>query len=646
MLGVALIGRLKVKRSIALLFLFLMAVWTETNYHAAIAANNTVLHFPARSSLGELYVVSDQYPAGQYPGGPSKIKQPVYFGKAIGLITVPKTAKLLLQVDDAGAQHPSLLIANGQRAFAGLDFGTVKPDGPTIEKISELTGLQALQLDVSHLSDQALMSLGTLKNLEYLSLTETAIIDRELPWLPRLGSLKYLVLRGTRISDTGLKNIQKCRSLRVLGLDGTNISDNGMESIDKCGNLQFLSITNSNSSITDAGLRSLTNLSELADLRLNGNPRITAKGLLQLTDLKKLKTLRIRQTGITAKDLQTMKRLSQKMSLKAMVLEDGSFTSGEVKKWHQALPQVLLTIAEVAKPEVAEPSAANEEKVLHFPDRTSLGLLQFMPRKRNKVEALGTVRVPKMTRIYLKVGYAAGQDPSLLTAYGPDCFTGLDFSRVETDDTTVAKISVLSGLRSLDLRDADLSVEGIKSVSKMKNLEDLKLERTPVTDQCLAWLIPLRSLKRLSVDQTKITDDGLRNIQKCTKLETLGISHCHITDAGLRSLATLPELKELELSGNPGITAKGLLQLTDLKKLKALRIRQTVTAKDLQIIKMLSQKVPSLHYIEVKDRSFTSAAMWKWQQALPNVAVEVAQSQPLQKDAPKLFAPLHSWSDR
>ncbi len=641
MLGVALTGRLKVKRSIALLFLFLTALWTDTNYQVAIAANKTVLHFPDRSSLGELYVVSDQYPAGLYPGGPNSTKQPLVVGKASGLVSVPKTAKLLLQVGDGGAQHPSLLTTNGPSAFAGLDFGSVKPDGQTMEKIGELTGLQALQLDVSHLPEQALMPLGKLKNLEYLSLAETATIDRELQWLVPLGSLKYLVLKGTKISDTGLKNIQKCRrSLRTLGLDGTNISDNELPIIDKCENLQFLSITNSKSSITDAGLRSLTNLSELSDLRLNGNPRITAKGLLQLTGLKKLKTLRLRQTAITAKDLQIMKLLSQKMSLKTLVLEDGSFTSGEVKRWHQALPHVLTIAATAA---VAKPS---EEKILHFPDRTSLGQLQSIPYAKKTVEARGTVRVPKSTSLYLRVGYAAARDPSLLTAYGPDFFTGLDFSRVETDDTTVAKISALSGLRSLDLRDADLSEQGMKSVSKLKNLENLKLERTALTDQCTELLVPLRSLKRLSVDQTKITDDGLRNIQKCRKLRTLGLSQCHITDAGLRSVATLPELQELELSDNRGITAKGLLQLTDLKELKTLRLRQTVTAKDLQIIKMLSQKVPSLHYIEVKDRSFTSAAMWKWQQALPNIAVEVAQSQPLQKDAPKLFAPLHSWSDR
>jgi hypothetical protein len=99
-------------------------------------ASQTVLHFPDRLSLGELYLVSDQYPAASKGAEVQR-----FVGKATGLVSVPKGSKLLLRVSDAATQQPSFLTANGPCAFAGLDFINVKADDKAMAKIGALTGL-------------------------------------------------------------------------------------------------------------------------------------------------------------------------------------------------------------------------------------------------------------------------------------------------------------------------------------------------------------------------------------------------------------------------------------------------------------------------------------------------------------------------
>lgn len=298
----------------------------------------------------------------------------------------------------------------------------------------------------------------------------------------------------------------------------------------------------------------------------------------------------------------------------------------------------------------------DELRILHFPEKTSLGTLYCYPadwsvykgrRGCRKVgEARGTVRVPQGARLLLHVGYAAAQNPSLLTAYGADFFAGLEMGKVETDDTTINKISELTGLQSLDLRESELTDQGVIQLSKLKNLEELNLGRTDVTDKGAVALAVLRSLNDLTLNQTRISDNALKSIQKCRNISRLYLSDCHLTDAGLPSIASLTQLTQLILDGNKGITATGLLQLSSLKSLKRLYVRDTaITAKDLKAIEKLKKEIPALNFISLNDKSFTPLVVSQWQAALRPVAVEVRGSDIARQDPSKIFGPLHSWSD-
>jgi hypothetical protein len=260
--------------------------------------------------------------------------------------------------------------------------------------------------------------------------------------------------------------------------------------------------------------------------------------------------------------------------------------------------------------------------------------------------------VPKDANLFLVVGYAAAENPTLLTALGPDFFTALKFYEVDPDESKLAAVGELTGLRGLDLRETDASDETMKSIAKLKKLELLNLSHTTVTDAGMAYLTSLQSLKVLVLDATDVGDNSLKYIQKLPHLRELSLTHTHVTDKGLHALAGMPELETLWLGEEKNITATGLLQLAPMKNLTFLGLQRTaVTGDDLAIFRTLIKQIPSIKFISLIGNSFTDTVMKRWQKSLPGVQIQGALSKGNDRSIPasearKLFAPLHSWSGR
>ena len=281
--------------------------------------------------------------------------------------------------------------------------------------------------------------------------------------------------------------------------------------------------------------------------------------------------------------------------------------------------------------------------MVHFPDRLLLGSLyglspeypvwcsQYLSLKNPPFQKLGRAQgvlfVPRDANIFLAVGFAAAQNPSLLLAYGPDFFTGLKFNSVETDNRTVAAISALSGLRAIELGDPDISDEGMRSLCKLHKLQYLRVINADVTDAGLSSLPELQGLNSLQLGGLKITGKALREIGQCRQLRCLALTRTAVTDDGLHYLSGLP-LESLCFHASSAITAKGLLQLK-LKKLQALEVMSTsVTGKDLPAIRELCSQTPSLKSIHLRDCSFTPAVVEKWRHSLPHFKIEAEQQGP------------------
>jgi len=283
------------------------------------------------------------------------------------------------------------------------------------------------------------------------------------------------------------------------------------------------------------------------------------------------------------------------------------------------------------------PQEGKDQRVLHFPEKRSLGTIFVVPPDRpvmskaywhNGLAAIGEVRVPKKANLLLRVGYAAIQDPSALAAQSTVGFAGLDLSRVEANDMTVGAISDFTSLKALDLRDTSVTDKGIKSLTKLKNLEDLIIGGTAITDLGLSLILPISTLKYLCVDRTAVSFIKSKNIQQCPHLQRLSAKGCRISDESMIAFSHLPSLSQLDLCSNPKVTAGALMQLNAVPTLHTIYLEDTgVTARDLPVVLKLCARSPALTRISVSGRSFTAANLMQWRHALPRVTILSGQYQ-------------------
>ncbi|MFP6701182.1 MAG: twin-arginine translocase subunit TatC [Planctomycetaceae bacterium] len=146
----------------------------------------------------------------------------------------------------------------------------------------------------------------------------------------------------------------------------------------------------------------------------------------------------------------------------------------------------------------------------------------------------------------------------------------------------------LEHITALDLRDASISDEGLKSVVRLGRLERLNLTGTTLTDDGIETLVALGQLKTLLVSSPQVTDAGLQAIARLTQLEELNLVGTAITDDGLALLAQLKSLKSLAIAGQY-ITDIGLAAIathcTDLVRLELAGTQ--ITDNGLAVLKQL-----------------------------------------------------------
>jgi len=140
--------------------------------------------------------------------------------------------------------------------------------------VGQLKSLKTIQMWYARVTDQGVAMLGDLKKLEVLQIQEAGIGDASLEVMSQLPNLYFLSLQHNRFSDEGLAHLGRMKQLKTLSIglgDGT---------------------------ITDAGLRSLANLTHLEELDLQ-RCAITDQGLESLYGLKRLRTIHLGHTKVT-----------------------------------------------------------------------------------------------------------------------------------------------------------------------------------------------------------------------------------------------------------------------------------------------------------------------------------------------------------
>jgi hypothetical protein len=148
-----------------------------------------------------------------------------------------------------------------------------------LKPLLELSYLQFLCLDDTHITDAGLKNIEKLKDLEAVSLNRTQITDAGLKYLCNLPRLEFLDLNYTRIEGPGLKYLKSLPCLQTLILDDTQITDDALPYLEALPKLEDLELTNTQ--ISDRGVPYLEALKKLDTLGIKGT-KVTAEGVKRL----------------------------------------------------------------------------------------------------------------------------------------------------------------------------------------------------------------------------------------------------------------------------------------------------------------------------------------------------------------------------
>lgn len=152
----------------------------------------------------------------------------------------------------------------------------------------------------------------------------------------------------------------------------------------------------------------------------------------------------------------------------------------------------------------------------------------------------------------------------------------LSFNAHHVTDEGMAVLEALPRLDRLEIRPAWLDIAGaltlsqaaVEHLDRFTHLTTLKLAtQVTIDDTWLAAIGRLAGLRELDIAGDGITDAGLAHLAKLTQLETLTITSQRVTDAGLRQLNPLGRLQSLGLLAN--VTDAGVASIqAALPKLK------------------------------------------------------------------------------
>lgn len=148
-------------------------------------------------------------------------------------------------------------------------------------------------------------------------------------------------------------------------------------------------------------------------------------------------------------------------------------------------------------------------------------------------------------RLNLQVTEAKSLEP--LRTLAPDTLWALHADGVALDDAEMVHLSVITGLRFLDLSGTKITDAGLVHLQTLQNLETLRIWDTEVTDTGLALIARLPNLRELGLGNTRVTDAGLSELRSLTRLRLLQLWGTEVTGPGLEHLHHLPGLEIVTL---------------------------------------------------------------------------------------------------
>jgi hypothetical protein len=193
----------------------------------------------------------------------------------------------------------------------------------------------------------------------------------------------------------------------------------------------------------------------------------------------------------------------------------------------------------------------------------------------------------------------------------------VDLRRTRITDAGLKELAKVRRLRHLELGDTQVTGTGLRDLVPLTQLDTLRLERTPITDESLKDLAELPQIRSLSLEATDISDAGLKAVGTLKNLEALNLGQTKVTDAGVKELAGLVQLGWLGLY-HTALTDAGLKEISKLPHLSNVMLNGTAVT-DAGIKEFDALK--SLRKVDLRDTQVTEAGLKGLKAAAPAVTV-------------------------
>jgi serine/threonine protein kinase len=218
---------------------------------------------------------------------------------------------------------------------------------------------------------------------------------------------------------------------------------------------------------------------------------------------------------------------------------------------------------------------------LQFPADTSLGSISLdikmglreSPQWEGK-KAQGAVTFSHAHSLLLNPSSEMCERPAYFRLFRPDEISNLHLdSNISLSDDTLLFVDHLTGLRTLELYNTEITDHGLQHIEKLPNITDLNVSNTAgVTGRGLAKLRSLQNLEML--DACRIGDCRalLTALKGSKSLRKLVVAHDDLTDQDMKLIATCKNLSNLSVAKNDAITDAGISELAKLPRLKQLSV--------------------------------------------------------------------------
>ena len=421
---------------------------------------------------------------------------------------------------------------------------------------------------------------NVISNLAYrqvLSLdlsSRTITNDADMTELRKLKHLKSLTLKYCKVTDNGLRSVSELTNLHELNLTGCrHFTHVGLDwLVSKLTHLRHLNLSNC-FQLNSNTLRALAPLTKLQHLNLNGCRSISSLHLLTpLKGLKELHLLNIECSNHELIMLSSSLQLLGALSIDGInVEEDGLMSLSSLT----FLEELNLNINN--SPIVAGLGSLGLLNNLNTLRLELLSVLDDNNFIQDNVENLSNLKIRNLS----------------LNGYS----TPLIFNQL------CSSPEQLQFIRCLDITYTNMSKSDLDSVWTMQNLEELHFpfsgtltpsyERSVsdflLDDKSFFKLSKLTRLKKLSLPGN-IQPHQFEYLAKLDKLQELNLADCkNVTDEALETLATLANLKHLRFESCNRPTKQGLLWLVSLTKLETFAYTHSaITDKELKSVSLLA----------------------------------------------------------